>query len=91
MMEVATEAGNLQHVGGQNLACPEIPERVLIDTQAAAFMVNVSPATIRSWASRGHLSQHGVDKRGRALYDQAEVYVCAARPRSKGGRPRKHT
>lgn len=33
----------------------------------------VTPTTIRSWASRGHLTPAGLDDRGRPLYDRSAV------------------
>lgn len=57
----------------------------LVDTQAAAHAARVKPATIRSWARRGKLAQHGTDWRGRSLYDLAEVYTAARDTRP--GRP----
>ena len=38
--------------------------RRLVSAGAAA----VTPATIRQWASRGHLAPCGIDDRGRPLY-----------------------
>lgn len=57
----------------------------LVDTQAAAHAARVKPATIRSWARRGKLAQHGVDQKGRGMYDLAEVYAAARDTRM--GRP----
>lgn len=59
----------------------------LVDTVAAAHAARVKPATIRSWARRGKLAQHGTDWRGRGLYDLAEVYTAARDTRM--GRPSK--
>jgi hypothetical protein len=43
---------------------------------ANAYGVNVK--TIRSWADRGHLAQHGQDRDGRPLYNLGEVLDLAA-------------
>ncbi|QGH74562.1 MerR-like transcriptional regulator [Arthrobacter phage Kuleana] len=51
---------------------------VLVDTQAAALAVHVSPGTVRAWASRGKLERKG-QERGRTLYDLADVYAAAER------------
>lgn len=59
----------------------------LVDTQAAAHAARIQPATIRSWARRGKLTQHGTDWRGRSLYDLNEVYAAARDTRT--GRPSK--
>lgn len=49
----------------------------LADTLAAASLVQVAPATVRQWASRGLLTRRGTDARGRTLYDLAEVQEVA--------------
>ncbi|MFF2774839.1 MerR family transcriptional regulator [Streptomyces sp. NPDC058052] len=43
--------------------------RRLLSAGAAA----VTPATVRSWATRGHLAPAGLDDRGRPLYDHGAV------------------
>lgn len=43
--------------------------RRLVSAGAAA----VKPATIRQWASRGHLTAAGLDDRGRPLYALADL------------------
>ena len=47
--------------------------RWLADTQSIAFMTGVTPATVRSWAHRGHLTRRGTGPRGTALYDVEEA------------------
>jgi len=49
----------------------------LADTQAIAFMLGVSPSTIRSWAHRGLITREGTGSRGRALYDTAAARAAA--------------
>lgn len=39
----------------------------------SAGAAEVRPATIRKWASRGHLAPAGLDDRGRPLYTQADL------------------
>lgn len=51
----------------------------LADTLAIAFLTGRPPATIRSWAHRGHLTRHGTDPRGRTMYDITEAQQLAAR------------
>jgi hypothetical protein len=53
------------------------PQRVLVDSVSAAVAVDRPKSTIRGWAHAGHLTRHGSDARGRALYDLAEVYEIA--------------
>jgi hypothetical protein len=43
----------------------------LVPTELAALAADVSPATIRKWASRGKLIRYGSARR--ALYDLAEL------------------
>lgn len=45
----------------------------LADSQAIAALLNVQPATIRSWAHRGRIKRRGKDQQGRTLYDIAEA------------------
>jgi hypothetical protein len=54
----------------------------LADTQAIAIFMRRPAATIRHWARTGHLTRHGTDPRGRALYDldQAEQLLKARPP-----------
>jgi hypothetical protein len=52
-------------------------QRVLVDSVSAAVAVDRPKSTIRGWAHAGHLTRHGSDARGRALYDLAEVYEIA--------------
>ncbi|AYN57546.1 MerR-like helix-turn-helix DNA binding domain protein [Arthrobacter phage Kepler] len=67
----------------------EVPA-VLVDTQAAAVAVSVSPATVRSWAFRGYLVRAGtLPGSGRpALWDLGQVYSVAA-AFARGERPEK--
>ncbi|WPM94398.1 MerR-like transcriptional regulator [Arthrobacter phage Cupello] len=67
----------------------EVPV-VLVDTQAAAVAVSVSPATVRSWAHRGYLERKGTGPgSGRpAQYDLGQVYNVAAAI-ARGERPKK--
>lgn len=44
------------------------PFTTLLTTAQAADLAGVSTATVRQWASRGHLTAHGRDDHGRALY-----------------------
>jgi DNA-binding transcriptional MerR regulator len=39
----------------------------------SAGAAEVTPATIRQWASRGHLAPAGLDDRGRPLYSHADL------------------
>jgi hypothetical protein len=50
-------------------------EKTLVDTEAAALALCVSPATIRQWSVRGKLSRHGTPKR--ALWDLAELLAIS--------------
>ncbi|MFF8034902.1 MerR family transcriptional regulator [Streptomyces sp. NPDC016626] len=43
--------------------------RRLVSAGAAA----VQPATIRQWASRGHLAPRGLDQHGRPLYERSDL------------------
>lgn len=54
-----------------------------VDTLAAAHAARVRPATIRSWAHRGHLERAGTDPKGRALYVLDDVYRTAATHRRR--------
>lgn len=53
----------------------------LADTHAIAHMTHVTPATIRKWAQRGHLTRKGTGPRNRALYSitQAEQHAMKRR------------
>ncbi|WP_166345076.1 helix-turn-helix domain-containing protein [Phytoactinopolyspora limicola] len=44
-----------------------------VDAYALAEFLGVPVATIRSWANRGKIHPVGKDRRGRTLYDPAEV------------------
>lgn len=48
----------------------------VVDTQAAAEAVQVKPATVRQWASRGHLERAGSDPKGRTVYRLADVFAA---------------
>lgn len=39
----------------------------------SAGAAEVAPATIRSWACRGHIKPAGLDDRGRPLYDHDDL------------------
>ena len=53
---------------------------MLVDTQALAFMLRVTPNDIRHWASRhpDELPRHGT-KHGRTLYDAGDGMKLAKR------------
>ncbi|MFF9146339.1 MerR family transcriptional regulator [Streptomyces sp. NPDC014861] len=53
--------------------------RRLLSAGAAA----VTPATVRSWATRGHLTPAGLDTRGRPLYARADVARAEAATRRR--------
>lgn len=58
---------------------------VLVDSVSAAVAVDRPKSTIRGWAHQGLIARKGSDKRGRALYDLADVYAAALkRPAGKG-------
>lgn len=61
--------------------------RALATATTAAYAVNVSASTIRTWASRGELKPVCLDERGRKLYDMIDVYRAEQRLRGRG-RPR---
>ncbi|MFE6223315.1 MerR family transcriptional regulator [Streptomyces sp. NPDC057854] len=43
----------------------------------------VTPATVRSWAARGHLAPAGLDERGRPLYDRSAIAQAEVATRSR--------
>lgn len=53
---------------------PSDEPQILVDCYAASKSTKVPASTIRTWAERGHLGQHGRDAHGRVLYDLAEVH-----------------
>jgi hypothetical protein len=61
--------------------------RRIVPTEIAALAAGVTQATIRKWASRGHLTRYG--QPGRAEYDLDEVIQivsrrCPAAPSARG-------
>jgi hypothetical protein len=54
------------------------PRKRLVDSTVAAYYIQhaygitLSPATIRSWATRGHIHRYGTDRHG-AHYDLNEI------------------
>lgn len=50
----------------------------LVDAYAIAAFLDVGPAIVRKWASRGRITRAGTDTYGRALYDVDEVLTYAA-------------
>lgn len=48
--------------------------------------LDIAPATIRKWASRGHITAAGVGPNGRKLYQIADVCAHAERPEKTRGR-----
>ena len=59
----------------------------LADTEAIAYMLGKPPATIRSWAHRGHFRRRGTGPRQTALYDVDEVLKFATRRGLLDSRP----
>jgi hypothetical protein len=59
---------------------------VLVDSVSAAVAVDRPESTIRRWAHEGRFVRKGADKRGRALYDLADVYRVAAALRYPEGK-----
>jgi hypothetical protein len=51
----------------------------LADAHGIALITGRKPSTIRSWASRGHLTRHGTSPQGRTLYNVEEAEELAAR------------
>ncbi|WP_171165998.1 helix-turn-helix domain-containing protein [Streptomyces sp. I05A-00742] len=64
---------------------PPDGEDRLVTTELAALAADVSPATVRKWASRGRITRYGSTQR--ALYDLAEIMdimnTAAAGPPSR--------
>lgn len=56
---------------------------VLVDTVAAAVAADVSPGTVRSWASRGRIKAKGKDARGRTTYALNDVMRVSSNGRSR--------
>jgi hypothetical protein len=67
-----------------------VTERLLTTTEAA-LLAGRKPATIRTWAARGHLKAAGLDRAGRPLYAVEAVWDVErdTRRRSRSGRPRR--
>jgi hypothetical protein len=58
----------------------------LADGPAIEVAYCVPASTLRTWRARGKLTDHGHDRRGRALYDLAEVELELGRsPRTDEG------
>jgi hypothetical protein len=58
----------------------------LADGPAISAAYGVPCSTLRTWQARGKLTDHGHDRRGRALYDLAEVELVLGRsPRTDEG------
>ncbi|RSS51381.1 MerR family transcriptional regulator [Streptomyces sp. WAC01280] len=49
----------------------------------SAGAAEVTPATVRSWAKRGHLAPAGLDDRDHPLYAHADVARAEAATRSR--------
>lgn len=49
----------------------------LVDAHAAALVLPVKPATVRQWKHRGLVTAHGQDRRGRDLFDLAELQAIS--------------
>jgi hypothetical protein len=47
----------------------------LVDTNTAAHLARIKPATVRSWHKRGHLHRYGTAHR--ALWDIREILARA--------------
>lgn len=56
----------------------------LVTTADAASACGVDCATVRSWASRGHLAKSGLDERGRPMYRLIDVLRVARDTRRRG-------
>lgn len=61
---------------------PEDLDR-LVNTVDAASACGVDAATVRSWASRGHLAKAGLDERNRPLYRLIDVLRTARDTRQR--------
>lgn len=73
------------------LALALVPESLddLVTTNEAAESCGVESATIRQWASRGHLKPSGLDERNRPLYRLIDVLRVARDTRQRAlGRSR---
>lgn len=55
----------------------------LLDTVALAALLNVRPATVRSWARRRKLTRRGTDDRRRALYSVKQASELVERRNGK--------
>lgn len=56
----------------------------LLSTAQAARLAGRSPATIRSWAHRGHIAPAGLDERGYPLYRAESVRAAERAVRANG-------
>lgn len=72
------------------LAAAEVLQSLVTTTEAARH-AGVSAATVRSWASRGHLQVAGRDGQGRPLYRLIDVAKAERATRDRGDRGRRWT
>lgn len=56
----------------------------LLPTAEAGRMVGVTPATIRKWRQRGHITPDGLDERNRPLYRRETVRAAERKVRENG-------
>jgi DNA-binding transcriptional MerR regulator len=56
----------------------------MLNTPAAARLVGVKPATIRSWRKRGWLVAQGLDEHNRPLHTREAVRAAERRVRENG-------
>lgn len=63
----------------------------LLTTSEAALLAGRKPATVRTWAARGHLTAKVTDLRGRPLYAVEDVWDVErdTRRRDRTGRSRR--
>jgi hypothetical protein len=48
----------------------------LMTTTEASRATGITPGSIRTWASRGHLEPAGLDERGRPMYRLRDILRC---------------